>query len=119
MQPATRPSRKRPASPTGPKSGADIVVPHPPRWYQWAAAWLIFAAIRLVSLTLRYKWEDRCRLFDREAAAPVIYCAWHNRLVLSMTAYYKFIRKRNPTCGLAALVSASKDGAFLVAILEC
>ncbi len=36
-----------------------------------------------------------------------------------MTAYFGYIKKRNRTPGLAAMVSASRDGAFLAAILEC
>src|SRR5262249_43552959 len=49
---------------------------------------------------------------------PVIYCLWHNRLALCMQAYYSYARKRNPTPGMAGMVSASKDGAFLAAILK-
>ena len=35
-----------------------------------------------------------------------------------MTEYYRYAKKRNETPGLAAMVSASKDGGFLAAILE-
>ena len=44
---------------------------------------------------------------------------WHNRLALCLVPYYRYAKKLNPTPGLAALVSASKDGAFLASILEC
>jgi lysophospholipid acyltransferase (LPLAT)-like uncharacterized protein len=36
-----------------------------------------------------------------------------------MILYYGYVKKHNSTAGLAALVSASKDGGFLAAILEC
>src|SRR6266568_6285273 len=36
-----------------------------------------------------------------------------------MRAYHGYVRKRSHTAGLAAMVSASKDGALLAAILEC
>jgi lysophospholipid acyltransferase (LPLAT)-like uncharacterized protein len=36
-----------------------------------------------------------------------------------MKAYFGYIKKHNQTPGLAAMVSASKDGGFLAAILEC
>jgi hypothetical protein len=49
---------------------------------------------------------------------PVIYCTWHNRLALSMKLYVSFGRRRHQSAGLAGLVSASRDGAFLAAILE-
>jgi lysophospholipid acyltransferase (LPLAT)-like uncharacterized protein len=112
------PSQKTARTPRK-KRSSGIVVPHAPRWYQRLAAWLIFLVIRAVSATLRYRWDDRSSHFDGEASGPSIYCVWHNRLVLSMTAYYGYARKRNPTHGMAALVSASKDGGFLAAILEC
>lgn len=97
------------------KRAGGVVVPHTPRWYQRVAAWLIFASIRAVSATLRYRWSDARE--DRPTG-PIIYATWHNRLVLCLIGY-KFARKRNPTLGLAAMVSASKDGAFLSGVLEC
>src|SRR5213075_2734928 len=40
------------------------------------------------------------------------------RLALCMVAYFGYPCKRNNTAGMAALVSASKDGALLSGILE-
>jgi lysophospholipid acyltransferase (LPLAT)-like uncharacterized protein len=96
-----------------------VVVPHAPGWYQRVVAWMVFALVRSVSATLRYKWVDRSGFFDGTPPSAAVYCVWHNRLPLSMKAYYGYIRKRNQTSGLAAMVSASKDGGFLAAILEC
>jgi len=79
----------------------------------------VFATARAVSATLRCSWTDRSGLFNGSCAEPVIFCMWHNRLALTMKAYYGFVRKRSHTAGLAAMVSASKDGALLAAILEC
>lgn len=110
-QESGRPARK------GQPSG--IVVPHAPSWYQRLAAWLVFVLVRAVSATLRYRWQDRSGHFDTGPAGAGIYCVWHNRLPLSMTAYYGYIKPRSTGPGLAALVSASKDGGFLAAILEC
>jgi hypothetical protein len=36
-----------------------------------------------------------------------------------MPAYFDYVKKRNQTPGLAAMVSASKDGGFLTGILAC
>jgi len=103
---------------TQPVSG--IVVPHAPRWHQRLAAWLVFSLLRGISLTLRYKWSDRSGYFDGpEPPGQAIYCVWHNRLALCMTAYFGYVKKRNQTPGMAAMVSASKDGGLLAAILEC
>ncbi len=105
-----RPRRKRRSS--------GVVVPHAPRWYQRLAAWLVVTLVRAVSVTLRYRWNDRSGHFASPPSSPAIYCVWHNRLALSMKAYYGYARKHSRTAGLAALVSASKDGGFLAAILE-
>lgn len=96
-----------------------VVVPHPTRWHQHAVARIIYALIRIVSVTLRYKWTDRTGLFTGNTAGPAIYCVWHNRLPLCMTAYFGYIKKHNQSSGLAVMVSASKDGGFLAGILEC
>jgi lysophospholipid acyltransferase (LPLAT)-like uncharacterized protein len=95
-----------------------VIIPHVPRWYQRVWAWLIALLVRAVSATLRYRFLDRSGYFTSPAPGPTIYCIWHNRLALSMAAYYKYLKKHNPTSGLAAMVSASKDGGFLAAILE-
>ena len=112
-----------PSTPSTPvrqaKKSSCVVVPNAPRWYQRVAAWLIFASIRIVAATLRYQWNDRSGYFDGPPADQAIYCVWHNRLVLCMIAYYGYVRKHNSTPGMAAMVSASKDGAFLAAILDC
>lgn len=96
-----------------------MVVPHKPKWYQRAVAWLIFIVIRSVALTLRYRWNDTSGFLKGPAPGPAIYCVWHNRLALCMVAYWDYVKKHTNTPGIAALVSASRDGGFLVGILEC
>ena len=110
-QPAAPPRRKR--------RNSGVVVPHAPRWYQRLAAWMVVALVRAVSATLRYQWNDRSGYFDGPPPGPAIYCVWHNRLPLCLKAYFGYVKKRNQTPGMAAMVSASKDGGFLAAILEC
>src|SRR5262245_48533135 len=95
------------------------VKPNEPKWYQRVAAFVIWGMIRTISVTLRYRLDDRSELFGGSKPGPIIYCVWHNRLALCLTQYFDYARKRNPTAGMAARVSASKDGAFLSAILEC
>jgi lysophospholipid acyltransferase (LPLAT)-like uncharacterized protein len=101
------------------RRSSGVVVPHAPRWYQRLAAWCIFAAIRVVSLTLRYRWTDGSGLLRPTSPGNAICCTWHNRLVLSMVVYYGYVQPRTASPGIAAMVSASKDGGFLAAILEC
>ena len=95
-----------------------VVVPHAPTPLQRVVAWVVFLLIRLVAATLRYRWEDRSGDFGATSPGPAIFCAWHNRLALSMIAYYQYLKPRTRSHGLAAMVSASKDGGLLAAILE-
>ena len=108
---------QRGAAPKRRSSG--IVVPHAPHWYQRLGAWLVFALIRTVAATLRCRWIDRSGYFDDGPAGPAIYCTWHNRLALCLIEYYGYPKKHNQTPGMAAMVSASKDGGFLASVLEC
>jgi lysophospholipid acyltransferase (LPLAT)-like uncharacterized protein len=59
-------------------------------------------------------------LFASSGSGPgqAIYCVWHNRLALCIPIYERYAAKLGQTAGLASMASASKDGAFLAAILE-
>jgi lysophospholipid acyltransferase (LPLAT)-like uncharacterized protein len=96
-----------------------VVLAHRPKWYQRAVAWLIYALIRTVSATLRYRWTDRSDFIDKPIPTAAIYCVWHNRLALCMPAYFNYVKKFRRTSGLAVMVSASKDGGLLTGVLEC
>jgi lysophospholipid acyltransferase (LPLAT)-like uncharacterized protein len=100
-----------------PKPGGSVV-PHAPTFLQRAVAWLVWALIRTCTATLRFRIQDRSGLFDGSNPGPIIFCVWHNRLATCLSGYYAYARKRNRTLGMAAIVSASKDGGFLTAILE-
>jgi lysophospholipid acyltransferase (LPLAT)-like uncharacterized protein len=100
------------------KGRSGVVVPHMPPWYQRLAAWIVVSIVKAVCLTLRYRWHDNSGHFEPGfPRGPVIYTVWHNRLGLSMQAYL-YTKKRRGSIGMAAMVSASKDGGFLAAILE-
>jgi hypothetical protein len=74
-------------------------------------AWALFLVERVVTASLRCQWRDHSGLDKSNVQQPVIFCLWHNRLAISMLVHRRHPRK------LAALVSASKDGALLAAIL--
>ena len=114
----TSASSVKPVKPARAKSGG-VVVAHKIKWYQRALAWVIFALVRSVSATLRYRWNDRSGYINVPVPGPAIYCVWHNRLALCMPAYFNYVKKYSRAPGMAAMVSASKDGGFLSAILEC
>ena len=96
------------------KSG--IVVPNQVVWHGRIAAFAIYAVGRTLESTWRIDAEDRTGLFG-EGNKPVIFAVWHNRLAISMAAYRQ-VKRWQPGSGLAALISASKDGALLTKALE-
>lgn len=101
-----------------PRKSSGVVVPHEPRWFQRLGATILFMLERLLTLTLRVSWEDRAGIASDELKGPVIFCLWHNRLALAMYIFRAYGRRHLTNAGLAALVSASKDGAFLAGILQ-
>jgi lysophospholipid acyltransferase (LPLAT)-like uncharacterized protein len=100
------------------RRSSGIVVPHTASWPQRLAAWSIYRALLGLTGSLRCEWHDDSGLHDGNGSQPAIYCIWHNRLALSMKFYWAFVRPRKKTVGLAAMVSASKDGGLLARILE-
>ncbi len=95
-----------------------LVVPHQPGNRQRAAALLLVLFIKAITGTVRFRLQDESGFFDALPAGQAIYSCWHNRLALCLPAYFKYARTRNNTRGLAAMVSASRDGAFLSAVLQ-
>ena len=102
-----------------PARRSGVVVPNLPKWHQRLLARVIWLAVSVVGGTIRYRLNDPHDYFKRTGNEPSIYCIWHNRLALCVKLYTKFARRPEPAPGLAGLVSASKDGALLVAIFEC
>jgi lysophospholipid acyltransferase (LPLAT)-like uncharacterized protein len=100
------------------KKKSGVVVPNAPNFPQRLGAWIVWAVFALISATLRYRVHDPHGFMARKDFGHAIYCIWHNRLALCMKLYFAFGIKRHQTAGLAGLVSASRDGAFLTAILE-
>ncbi|HXI73216.1 MAG TPA: lysophospholipid acyltransferase family protein [Verrucomicrobiae bacterium] len=101
----------------GRKRVSGVVVPNAPSRGQVALACVVANGMRLLAATLRYRvngGRGPVSLPDE----PVIFALWHNRLGLCMKVYKSFVR---PDCDhehLAALISASKDGALLAAVLR-
>lgn len=104
--------------PAGPrKHMSGVVVPNAPSRLQRVLAGLLGVALRLLAATLRYRINGR-RKPANLPADPLIFALWHNRLCLCMKLYRSYARPERPDDRLAALISASKDGALLAALLE-
>ena len=98
------------------KSG--VVVPHTLRWHGALAAAAAHSVTRLFDSTWRLELEDASDTLPAIGNRQVIFSLWHNRLLLAPPSYRKFFLARQPHRRLAALVSASKDGAILARVME-
>jgi lysophospholipid acyltransferase (LPLAT)-like uncharacterized protein len=103
--------------PPGPTEGRPAFVPHQPNWKQRVVARLIYTVISLVAATLRYRRPRDPHALPPEGR-PYIFCAWHNRLVLSLVMYRQYVKSLGQPSRMAAMVSASRDGALLTRLLE-
>ncbi len=99
-------------------SKAGPVVPARLAWHGQLAAWSLCRTTQLLSRTWRCRWHDESGAFNGVKQGPLIFALWHNRLAASMVIYHRFVKHRRPAPGLAALISASKDGALLARTLQ-
>lgn len=105
VPPAIRPARS-PATPHPPTLGGRLLA---------RVAWLVASS---VSLTLRWRFEDRTGMFDPDSQQRAIFAIWHNRQLLAPGIYRRYFRGVGKARRLAALASASRDGAVAARILE-
>jgi len=103
-------------SPEKPRAG--IVVPRTLKWYNRVLAAFVYGAIELVAFTLRLRWDPGANSDKLASDQQAIFCVWHNRLTLSLVVYRDYVCGNRRTPRLAAIVSASKDGAIVARILE-
>src|SRR4030095_6722635 len=103
----------------GSAAGATSTIPRDPTPRQRLAARALSVAFRVINATQRIQVVDPHDAMGLIAAGPVIFAFWHNRLAFTPMVH----RRVADSCGrrgrrVAALVSASRDGAFLAAVLE-
>jgi hypothetical protein len=107
-----------PPMPTAVKRTGGVVVPHQPKWHQRLVATLIFILVRSLAATVRFRLDDQCDIFSEVPKEKMIFAIWHNRLVLALILYRRYIWQRDRSRRMAAMVSASKDGGMLTRVLE-
>lgn len=95
-----------------------VVVPNQPRWHQRLVARLVFWFARGLAATLRFRLDDVSGYFSDVPQEKIIFAIWHNRLALALILYERYVARRDRHRKMAALVSASRDGALLARILE-
>lgn len=94
-----------------------VVIPNEAGLGQRLAARMFYLLLRMLRFTWRVNFSDPHGMMEAGRDRPFIVCAWHNRLAYAMIAIREGIQ---PKTGrrMAAMVSASRDGAFLVEILR-
>jgi lysophospholipid acyltransferase (LPLAT)-like uncharacterized protein len=95
-----------------------MVVPQQATVRQRLAARFIWVAVETVALTLRWRLHDRSGVFSGPAPKNLSFAIWHNRLALCLILYRRFVQTHEPQRRMAAMVSASRDGALLARVLE-
>jgi len=93
-------------------------VPHPPKWHQRLAALLIYVAIRCLAFTIRFRVDEDSVFLSKLPPEKIIFAIWHNRLVLSLIIYHRYVTRRDQQRKLAAIASASRDGGLVASIIE-
>ncbi|MBT6450197.1 MAG: DUF374 domain-containing protein, partial [Verrucomicrobiales bacterium] len=97
---------------------SNVVVPNTLRWHGALAASVAHSVTRLFDSTWRLELENASDTLAAIGNRQVIFSLWHNRLLLAPPSYRKFFLACQPHRRLAALVSASKDGAILARVME-
>ena len=94
-----------------------VVIPNEAGLGQRLAARLVYVLLRVLRFTWRVRVSDPHGVMDAARDQPFILCAWHNRIIYALFATRDIIR---PKTGrkVAAMVSASGDGAFAVEVLR-
>ncbi|MGA2176788.1 MAG: lysophospholipid acyltransferase family protein [Verrucomicrobiota bacterium] len=98
------------------RRSSGIVVPHQLPWHRQLVAFAAASLLRVCLWTWRCHWKDTADY--PESRGPVIYCIWHNRLPLALASYDDYLQSKWPDSGLAAMISASRDGGLLASVLE-
>ncbi len=101
-----------------PSSTSGMVVPQALRWHGELAAAAAYGCLRSLALTLRLRLDDPEQYLPSALKEPVILLFWHNRLALALPAYRHLFWRTYPDRRVAALISASKDGALLARLVE-
>jgi hypothetical protein len=83
----------------------------------WRARCLVgfgYWLIRLWVRTLRFELDDRGEVVRAAMKHPFVFAVWHNRLLLLPSVFRRFLSPRHA----AALISTSRDGDLLAALVE-
>jgi lysophospholipid acyltransferase (LPLAT)-like uncharacterized protein len=97
------------------RKSSGVVIPRHLPWHRQILASGVALLYWLSIQTWRRKWKDTAD--NSRTRAPVIFCVWHDHLILAVASYDDHVMEKWNEIGLATMVSASGDGAFLAAVL--
>lgn len=78
----------------------------------------IYGVIRGLEFSIRLRVERPSRGLERAIAGPCIFALWHNQLALAIPVFERITSARSRGRRMAAIVSASGDGALVARVLE-
>lgn len=112
VPPSDEPTPAPPTAAVG-ATGESVLVHEVGGWRR-LALWPLALLLRAWGATLRFELAATSRAnLERHEGGPVAFVLWHNRLFLAAEIFRRF--RRRPVC---ALVSTSRDGAWLTAFFE-
>ena len=116
--PPPAPGAAPPPGPTPDQSRANRP-PRAPTRLQRFAAWCVHVCVSALAATIRFR-SDPHSSPELAAGTPprLVLAAWHNRLALCMPVYQRYFGRHGHGRHMTALVSPSRDGGFLTAVLE-
>jgi lysophospholipid acyltransferase (LPLAT)-like uncharacterized protein len=98
------------------RQSSGVVIPRSLPWHRRMLASAVALLYWLSIKSWHRTWKDTAD--NSRTKAPVIFCVWHDHLVLAVASYDDHVLEKWNEKGLATMVSASGDGAFLAAVLE-
>lgn len=93
-------------------------MPHSPKWHQRLAALLIYVAIRCLAFTIRFRVDAGTIFLPKLPSEKIVFIIWHNRLVLALIIFQRYVVRRDRMRKLASIASASRDGGLVTSIIE-
>lgn len=97
-----------------PPASSGPTLPKKLQWHQRCVLWVFGAVMRLWARTLRFHFGADVQAVIDAAPPPAVLILWHNRLFVAPEFFHRFMPERK----LAAIISASRDGAWLAGFFE-
>ena len=85
------------------------------KWYQRSSLLVMLSLMLLWGRTLRFHFGDHVKARFVSTPNPVVIVIWHNRLFAASIFFRRYLTKRR----MAALISTSRDGAWLTEFVKC